>query len=149
MFVASSHGKKMEEQERWAREEEEQKMRGKVEEEGHKIEGEGGVGWQWRALCSASSGGTCSWSRAATIAILVVAATVTATARAAAWTRSLRIANVQQKRTRVDQDSAKEREDDSRVRHVGIWMGESCGGDDAGIPKLLLSRILSSAKTIP
>jgi hypothetical protein len=33
----------------------------KVEEEGHKIEGEGGAGWRWGATCLASLGGTCSW----------------------------------------------------------------------------------------
>jgi hypothetical protein len=51
-IVLSSHEKKMEEGEGWAREEEERTMRHKVEEEGHKIEGEGGVGWQWGILCS-------------------------------------------------------------------------------------------------
>ncbi len=45
MFVASSHGKKMEEREGWVRDEEEWTMRCKVEEEGCKIKGEGGVGW--------------------------------------------------------------------------------------------------------
>ncbi len=44
MFVVS-HGKKMEEREQWVREEEERKMRCKVEEDGGKIEGE--AGWQW------------------------------------------------------------------------------------------------------
>ncbi len=44
VFVAISHGKKIEEREQWAREEEEQTMRCKVEEEGRKIEGEGGAG---------------------------------------------------------------------------------------------------------
>ncbi len=47
MFVASSHRKKMKEQEQWEREEKEGMMRCKVEEEGRKIEGEGGAGWQW------------------------------------------------------------------------------------------------------
>ncbi len=56
MFVASSHGKKMEEQEGWAREEEERTMRHKVEEERRKIKGEGGAGWGWGTLCSVSSG---------------------------------------------------------------------------------------------
>ncbi len=46
MFVPSSHGKKMKEREQWAREEEEWMMRREVEEEGHKIEGEGGAGWR-------------------------------------------------------------------------------------------------------
>jgi hypothetical protein len=49
----------MEEREQWAREEEKQTRREEQEEEeGHKIEGEagGGVGWQWGALCSVSSG---------------------------------------------------------------------------------------------
>jgi hypothetical protein len=45
MFIASSHGKKMKEQEQWAREEEERIMRCKVKEEGCKIVGEGGAGW--------------------------------------------------------------------------------------------------------
>ncbi len=52
MFVASSQGKKMEEQESWAREEEERTMRCKVEKEGHKIRGDGGAGWQCRTSCS-------------------------------------------------------------------------------------------------
>ncbi len=43
IFVASSNGKKMEDRERWAREEEEWRMRRKVEEEGQKIEG--GAEW--------------------------------------------------------------------------------------------------------
>jgi hypothetical protein len=56
MFVASYHGKKMEEREQWAREEEEQTMRCKVEEEGRKIEGGVGWQWQWGTLCSALLG---------------------------------------------------------------------------------------------
>ncbi len=56
MFVASSQGKKMEEREGWARKEEERMMGGKVEEEGCKIKGEGGVGRQWGTLCSAMLG---------------------------------------------------------------------------------------------
>jgi hypothetical protein len=51
MFVVSSHGKKMEERQQWAREEEERTMRCEVEGEGCTIEGEGGVGWGWRASC--------------------------------------------------------------------------------------------------
>jgi hypothetical protein len=43
MFVASSHGKKMEEQKQWVREEEERTMRHKVKEEGRR-EREGWVG---------------------------------------------------------------------------------------------------------
>jgi hypothetical protein len=115
MFIASSHRKNMEERERWAREEEEQTMRREVEEKGRKIEGEGGAGWQWGASCLASLGGTCSWRGAAAIVISVVAAT--AMARAAARTRSSRIANVWQKGTREDQDDAEEREAGSRTRH--------------------------------
>jgi hypothetical protein len=45
MFVRSSHRKKMEEWERWVKEEEERTMRLKVEEDGCKIEGKGGAGW--------------------------------------------------------------------------------------------------------
>jgi hypothetical protein len=56
MFVASSHRKKMEEQERWAREEDERTMRREVEEEGRNIEREGGAGWRWGTSCSVSSG---------------------------------------------------------------------------------------------
>jgi hypothetical protein len=118
MFITRSHGKKMEEWEQWASEEEERTMRREVGEEELKIEGEGGVGWQWGALCLASSGETCLWRGAAMIVILAVMAT----ARAAAQTRSLQIANVQQKGKRGDQDDAEEREDNSRTRHVGIWV---------------------------
>ncbi len=46
----------MEEWEQWAREEEERTMRREVEEEGRKIKGEGGAGWQWRTSCSALLG---------------------------------------------------------------------------------------------
>jgi hypothetical protein len=56
VFVTSFHGKKMEEGEQWAREEEERTMRCEVEEEGRKIKGEGGAGWQWGTSCSASLG---------------------------------------------------------------------------------------------
>jgi hypothetical protein len=41
----------MKEQEQWAREEEEWRMIRKVEEEGCKIEGEGGAGWQSGTSC--------------------------------------------------------------------------------------------------
>jgi hypothetical protein len=40
-----SQGKKIEEWEQWAREEEKRRMRRKVEKEGQKIEGQ--AGWQW------------------------------------------------------------------------------------------------------
>jgi hypothetical protein len=56
MFVVSSHGKKMKEQKQWVREEEERMMRREVEEEGHKIKGEGGAGWRWGILCLVLSG---------------------------------------------------------------------------------------------
>ncbi len=46
----------MGEWERWVREEEEQKMRHEVEENGRKIEGEAGWRWQGGTSCSASSG---------------------------------------------------------------------------------------------
>jgi hypothetical protein len=52
----------------------------------------------------------------------ILAVAVLAMARAAAWASSLQIANVRQKGTRGDQDNAKEREDSSRARHVGIWI---------------------------
>jgi hypothetical protein len=57
MFVTGSYGKKMEEHEQWAREEE-KRTRHEEEEEGREIEGEegGGVGWRWGASCLASSG---------------------------------------------------------------------------------------------
>jgi hypothetical protein len=51
-----SHGKKMDEQECWAREKEEWTMRRKVEEEGCKIKGQAGWQWQWGTSCSASLG---------------------------------------------------------------------------------------------
>ncbi len=97
-------------------------MRREVEEEGHKIEGEGGVGWQWGALCSALLGGTCLWRGVAAIAILAVVATASAMARVAAWMRSSWIANLQQKGTRGDQDDAKERQRQSPARRAGIWI---------------------------
>jgi hypothetical protein len=55
IIVASSDGKKMEEREQWAREEEKRTIRCEVEEEGCKIKGEGGAGWQWGAFCGRST----------------------------------------------------------------------------------------------
>jgi hypothetical protein len=55
MFIASSHGKKMEERKQWVREEEEQTMRHEVKEEGRR-EREGWVGKWWPMLCISRPG---------------------------------------------------------------------------------------------
>ncbi len=55
LLRAPNHRKKIDEWEQWARKEEEWTMRCEVEEEGRKIKGEGGAGWQWGASCLASS----------------------------------------------------------------------------------------------